>query len=92
MADVTINSTKTLQMVATFNGIATTMDTCQFTLYNPNLAPVIGPLIPLNVSAGVYQYSIPIGILTIPGNWVGVWYVQRLTDSLQQSQVFSVGL
>lgn len=92
MADVTINSTRTLQMVATFNGVATTMDTASFTLYNPNLAPVIGPVGPQNVSTGVYQYALPIGTLTLPGTWTHTWYIQRGTQSLQMSSTFSVGL
>lgn len=92
MADIIINSTRTLQMVATLNGVTTTMDTCQFTLLNPNLVPVVGPLAATSVSTGVYQYAIPIGMLTIPGNWMQTWYIQKGASSLQQSSVFSVGL
>lgn len=92
MADIIINSTRTLQMVATFNGVATTMDTAQFTLLDPNLVPLVGPIAATNVSTGVYQYAIPLGMLSIPGNWTATWYIQRGVQSLQQPQVFSVGV
>lgn len=92
MADIIINSTRTLQMVSYFDGIPTTMDTASFTLYNPNLTPVVGPLAPTNVSQGVYQYAIPVGMLTLPGTWVATWYIQRLQQAEQQSFTFSVGL
>lgn len=92
MADMTVNSTRTLQMLATFNGVATTMDTASFTLFNPNQLPVIGPVGVASVSTGVYQYALPIGLITLPGTWVQTWYVQRGTQSFQSSAQFTVGL
>lgn len=92
MADIIINSTRTLQMVSTFNGVNTVMDTAQFTLFDPNLVPLVGPIVPTSVSTGVYQYAIPLGMLSVPGNWTATWYIQHGLQSLQQPYVFSVGL
>lgn len=89
--DTTVNSTRTCQTITQFNGVSTTMDTCTFTLFNPNLHAVVGPLAVTNISPGVYQFAIAPATLNIPGNWSQVWYIQKGTQSLQSSAVIAVG-
>jgi hypothetical protein len=91
MPDTTIYSTRVLQAIAQDNTVNTTMDTCQFTLYNPNLAPVVGPLALVAVSTGIYQYTIPVGLLDLPGTWATVWYTQYSVTALHSTFTFTVG-
>ena len=91
MSDTTINSTPTLEVISTVNGVQQAMDTAQFTLYQPNLNIALGPVVPTTVSVGVYQYTLPLGTLKLPGTWVGVWYLQYGQQSAQVSKPFSVG-
>lgn len=91
MPDMTINSTRILQSTATNNSVNTTMDTCQFTLYNPNLLPVVGPLALTPISTGIYQYAILPGLVDIPGTWTTVWYTQYSANALHTTFTFTVG-
>ena len=89
--DTHLNSTPTLQVTATFAGVATSMDTCQLTLLNPNLATVVGPVALTPLSAGFYQYTVPLGTLSVVGNWSAIWYAQHLQQSAQVTQIIRVG-
>lgn len=91
MADTTVNSTPTLSATTTFNGVVTSMDTAQLTLLNPNLATVVGPIGLTALSTGFYQFTLPLGTLTVPGNWSSIWYFQRGQQSNQITQVIVVG-
>lgn len=91
MADTTINTTPTLAATTTFNGVTTTMDTAQLTVLNPNLVTKVGPVAVTAISTGLYQFTLPLGTLTTPGNWSGIWYFQRGQQSLQVTQVVVVG-
>lgn len=91
MSDTSVNSTPTLQVVTTFNGVQTTMDTCTVTLLNPNLVAALGPVVPTQVTAGLYQFTLPLGTLTLPGVWSEVWYAQKNAQSNQVTKTFSVG-
>lgn len=88
MADTTVNSTLTVQNIAKLNNVATTMDTCQLTVLNPNRTPVIGPVGVAAVSTGVYQFLIGIGKINLPGTWSTVWYTQFSVYSLQTTSTF----
>lgn len=90
MADTTVHSTPVLQAVAAVGGIQTTMQTCEFTLLNPNLTPVVGPIGITPLSTGVYQYAVPTGLLNLPGVWTSVWYVQNSGSALQTTSTFTV--
>lgn len=89
--DTYINTTPTLQVTATLQGVATTMDTCQVTILNPNLAVAVGPVALTALSTGFYQYTLPLGTLTEPGNWSAIWYTQHLQQSAQETQIIRVG-
>lgn len=91
MPDTTIYSTRVLQAIATDNAVNTTMDTCQFTLYNPNLTPVVGPIGLTAISTGIYQYQVPVGQLDLPGTWTTVWYTQWSSSALHSTFTFTVG-
>ena len=89
--DTYVNSTPTLQATTTFGGVATTMDTCQMTLLDPNLSTKLGPIALTPLSSGFYQYTLPLGTLTEAGNWTAIWYSQHLTQSAQVTQIIRVG-
>lgn len=91
MSDVTLNSSKTLQAVTRFNAVNTTMDTCRFTLLNPNLLTIAGPVAVTAISTGIYQFPIGPGVLSLEGQWQAIWYFQLGQQSLQQTQIFTVG-
>lgn len=86
----TLNTTPTLQSIATFNGVQTTMDTCVLTLYTPNLQVAQGPLALTAISTGFYQFTLPLGTLNLVGVWSATWYVQKGTQSLQTTEPFKV--
>lgn len=90
MGDLTLNSTRTLQNVVSYGGVNTTVDTCQLTIFDPNLHTVLGPIAVAASSAGVYQYAFSPGQINIPGAWSAVWYVQYSNQSLQFTQVLTV--
>ena len=89
--DLLVGTSRTCQTIATYGGVATVMDTAQFTLLNPNLTPVIGPLAALSVSTGVYQVAVGPGIFNVPGLWSQVWYVQRSGQSTVSTAPINVG-
>lgn len=92
--DTTVNSTRVCQTQTYYNNVLTTMDTCSFTLLNPNLVPVIGPVGVAAFTTGTYQFALPLGTLNMAGNWSQVWYIQKngtINQSLQTTGNISVG-
>jgi hypothetical protein len=90
-ADWNVNSTPYVTINAVLQGVRQTMDTCIVTVLNPNLVPVIGPVTPSQISTGVYQYTLPVGLVKLIGRWSAVFYYSKGTLTNEIVETFLVG-